>query len=214
MNNRVSLFRYCKNLYTTMQSLFLHGFFTLLPTVITIALVQFLFKIVKSWLAPIHHWEPSFLQVIPQSEIILTVAFILLVGIFYELFLKTVLHHIEMSILKKIPLISLVYFGVKKLAQALSAQDKTAPQEVVLVEFPSRGIYSIGFLTGTARSSLIPHVGKKLLTLFVPHTPNPTSGFYVIIPEDQCTPLPISRQEAMTLVISGGLMSPENFRDY
>ncbi len=70
----------------------------------------------------IYHAEPRFLQTIPQSEFVLTLLLILFVGILYELMLKDILHKIEMSIFKKIPLVSLIYFGVKRIASALTTQ--------------------------------------------------------------------------------------------
>jgi uncharacterized membrane protein len=193
------------------KKVLLHGLFTLLPTVITVALLHLIFKLVKSWLTPLYKIEPAFLQQIPHSEILLTFVIIFITGLLYEWFLQPIIHRIEISILKKIPLLSLIYFGVKRLTEALTAHDKHALQQVMLVPFPAPGTYSIGFLTGEETppwSSLPP----KYLGLFVPHTPNPTTGFYIIVPEEQCIPLDISRQEAMTIVISGGLMPPQRFQ--
>lgn len=195
----------------TLKNLLFHGLFTLLPAVITIALLQFMFRIIKTWLTPLYRIEPAFLQRIPHSEILLTLAIIVLTGLFYELFLQKIIQRIETSILKKIPLLSLIYFGVKRIAEALTAKDKQSLQQVMLVPFPAPGTYSIGFLTSeqTPNWSNLP---GKYLGLFVPHTPNPTTGFYIIVPEEQCIPLDISRQEAMTIVISGGLMPPQRFQ--
>lgn len=195
----------------SLKNVLIHGLFTLLPAVITVALLHLIFKLLKSWLAPLYKIEPAFLQKIPHSEIILTIIIIFLTGLLYEWLLQPIIHRIESSILKKIPILSLIYFGVKRLAEALTARDKHSLQKVMLVPFPAPGTYSIGFLTGEGTPPWSDLKGKYL-GLFVPHTPNPTTGFYIIVPEEQCLPLDISRQEAMTIVISGGLMPPQRYQ--
>jgi len=191
-----------------LKALFLHGLFTLLPIIITISLLSLLYRLLKGWLAPIYNCEPACIRWIPQSEILVTVLIILFVGLLYELFLQKIIHGVEQSVLKKIPILGLIYFGIKQIARALTAQDKSALQEVVLVEFPSTGIYSIGFLTGEVFEALTPAVDKSYLTVFVPHTPNPTTGFYIIVAPERCTRLQMSRQDAIALIISGGLARP------
>lgn len=198
-----------KRVGATLKSLFFHGLFTLLPMIITVALLSLCYRLLKSWLAPIYNLEPAFLKMIPQSEVIITLLIILMTGLLYELFLKDLLYSIEMSILKKIPLLSLIYFGVKRLAEALTAKGSSDMHQVMLVEFPSKGVYSIGFLTSTTTVSWLHEVQGDHVSLFVPHTPNPTTGFYIVVPAQNCRPLSISRQEAMTLVISGGLITPQ-----
>lgn len=191
-----------------LKTLFLHGIFTLVPGVLTFALLKFLFTLLKSWLAPIYHAEPAFLHSIPHSEILLTLALILVTGILYEIFLQHVIHYIESSILKKIPLLGLIYFGLKQLTKALTTQQADTLQQVMLVPFPAPGTYSIGFLTNTTSPTWTPDFPETYLSIFVPHTPNPTSGFYILVPANKCIPLAITRQEAMTLVISGGIIVP------
>ena len=198
-----------QRIFVYLKSLFVHGLFTLLPMIITAALLSLCFRLIKSWLTPIYNLEPAFLKRIPQSEIIVTLMIILLTGILYDLFLKDLLYKIEVSILKKIPLLSLIYFGVKRLAEALTAKGNNAVHQVMLVEFPSKGIYSIGFLTSSTTAAWLPELEGDHVSLFVPHTPNPTTGFYVVVPAQHCRPLSLTRQEAMTLVISGGLITPQ-----
>lgn len=202
---------YSKQVLRSVKDLFLHGIFLLLPIILTASLVHLFFRLIKSWLSPIYELEPAFLHRIPHSEILITFLLILLAGVFYDVFLQQLLYRIETSILKRIPLLSLIYFGLKRLTAALTSKDKTAMQQVMLVEFPSAGVYSIGFLTGDIASELIPHLAGKHVGLFVPHTPNPTTGFYIMVPESKCAPLDLTRQEAMSLIISGGLVSPQRF---
>ena len=80
-------------------------------------------------------------------------------------------------------------------------------RRVVLIEYPRKGIYTMVFVTGTAKPEISDKTGKKLLNVFVPTTPNPTSGFYLMVPEEDTTELDMSSEEAFKLIISGGIAS-------
>ena len=191
------------------KSIFLHGFFTLLPIAVTLAFIKFLFKLIKSALIPIYNLEPQFLKWIPHSEILLAIIVIFILGIVFDMFLARTVHKIETRILNKIPLFSQIYFGVKQLIKTLSSKDKATLNTVVLVEFPHDKIYSIGFLTNTVSPGLIPSLEGTHYSVFVPATPNPLHGFYIMVPAHRCTMLQMTRQEAMTLIISGGIVQPD-----
>jgi uncharacterized membrane protein len=102
-----------------------------------------------------------------------------------------------------------VYSGIKKLVDAFSFQDKVSFTKVVRVEFPRPGIYSIGFLANQVDTTIAPNTDKKYFSIFIPTTPNPTSGFLIVAPEEQITILNLSRQEAMAMIISGGIIQPD-----
>lgn len=201
---------YLKKFFHFIQTIFLRGFFTILPLTLTIALCAFVFRLLKVWLAPIYLIEPTFLKAIPHSEIFVMLLVILLVGLVLHLFLLQPLIHLLEAILGKIPLLRQIYFGIKQLVHALSAQDKLSFQKVVFIEFPRTGIYSLGFLTG----ELMPHVSPRAdiiyYNVFVPTTPNPTTGYYVVVPATECTVTHMSRQEAMAIIISGGIIQPDH----
>ena len=190
------------------KSVFMHGFFTLLPIAITFGIIRFAFRLIKSTLAPVYNWEPVWLTKIPHSEIFLTIMVIFILGLFFDLFLLRVLHTIEDKILNRIPLFRQVYFGVKQLVAALSPQDKLTFKNVVMVEFPRAGIYSLGFLTNEVIADNFPALNGKHFSIFIPTTPNPTTGFYIIVPEASCQAVNLTRQEAMALIISGGIIQP------
>lgn len=97
------------------------------------------------------------------------------------------------------------------MVKAFTAQDQLTFQQVVIMEFPRMGIYSIGFLTGQSAIHLHPTEGKNYFNVFIPTTPNPTSGFLVIAAEGDFTVVDLTRQEAMSLIISGGIIRPERF---
>ena len=192
-----------------LKSIFLNGLLTILPITCTIALFLFSYRLLRSWLSPIYNLEPFCLQSIPGSEIILVIILTMLIGALIKLFvLEPLIHYIE-SIFFKIPLTRPIYSGIKQLVQAFTVQDKLTFKKVVFVEFPRLGSYSIGFLTSELPLTVSPRKDKRYFNVFIPTTPNPTSGFLIQVSEEDIFQVDMSRQEAMSLVISGGIVLPD-----
>ncbi len=191
------------------SSLFLTGLFFILPITLTIAVFTISFRVIVNWLEPLRRFDIPFLNAIPYSEVILALALIFAAGMLYNMFLlRPIIHAIE-NLFSRIPLIRPVYSGIKKLVDAFSFQDKASFSKVVRVEFPRPGIYSIGFLANQVDEKIAPDMNAKYFSIFIPTTPNPTSGFLIIAPESQISILDISRQEAMAMIISGGIIQPD-----
>lgn len=192
-------------------SFFLSGLLALLPMTLTMALLTFSYKLLKTWFAPIYHLEPASWQKIPNSEIFLVLLIIIGTGAVIKLFvLEPLIHYIE-GIFFKIPLMRPIYGGIKQLVQAFTVQDKLTFKKVVFIEFPRIGSYSIGFLTSELPIEVSPNPKKRFFNVFIPTTPNPTSGYLVQVPESDITIVDMTRQEAMSLIISGGIIQPERF---
>ena len=104
-----------------------------------------------------------------------------------------------------------IYGGIKQLVQAFNPHDNVSFKHVVLVEFPRKGIYSMGFMTSEMPAELTPDQATTYYNIFVPTTPNPTSGFFLVAAKENVHIVNISRQEAMALIISGGTIQPERF---
>ncbi len=193
----------------SVTSLFLTGLFSLLPITLTIAVFTLTLRVLQSWLEPLKRFGLPFLGKIPYSEVILAIIIIFIAGTLYNMFiLRPIIHAIE-KLFSRIPLIRPVYSGIKKLVEAFSFQDKVSFTKVVRIEFPRNGIYSIGFLANQVDDRMSPDITKKYHSIFIPTTPNPTSGFLVIVPEDQIEIIEITRQEAMAMIISGGIIQPD-----
>jgi uncharacterized membrane protein len=191
------------------SSLFLTGLFSILPITLTIAVFTITFRVIVSWLEPLKRFGLPFLGRIPYSEVILAIAIIFIAGTLYNMFLfRPIIHAIE-NLFSRIPLIRPVYSGIKKLVEAFSFQDKVSFTKIVRIEFPRNGIYSLGFLASQVDEKIAPDINKKYFNIFIPTTPNPTSGFLIIVPEEQIAILEISRQEAMAMIISGGIIQPD-----
>lgn len=203
-----------KNIIVTLLdsifSLFLTGLLTLLPITLTIAVFTISFHVLLGWLEPLKRFGLPFIGVTPYSEVILALAIIFIAGALYNmLLLRPIIHGIE-KLFEKIPLIRPVYSGIKKLVHAFSFQDKLSFTKVVRVEFPKTGLYSIGFLANQVDENVGPRGSTKYFSVFIPTTPNPTSGFLVLVPEEEVTIIDISRQDAMAMIISGGIIQPES----
>lgn len=113
---------------------------------------------------------------------------------------------------EKIPLVRSIYGSVRQLLESVFMQTGRHFQRVVLIEFPRPGMYSIAFITGESRKEIRDKTGKKLLNIFYPTTPNPTTGFFIMLPEDEVTELDISVEDAFKLIVSGGILSDDTVR--
>lgn len=189
-------------------SLFLSGLLLIMPITLTVTVFTVSLRVLLGWLEPLKRFGLPFVGTVPYSEVILAIAIIFIAGALYNMFLvRPIIHALE-TILKKIPLIRPVYSGMKKLVHAFSFQDKASFTQVVRVEFPKAGIYSIGFMAGQVGTQISPDQNKKYFSVFIPTTPNPTSGFLVLVPEEDIAIIDITRQDAMAMIISGGIIQP------
>ena len=197
-------------IFHTIWSLFLNGLFTILPLTMTLALFNVSFKLITSWLEPVKTFiSPEIIKHVPYAEFMVVILLIFLIGtIMRVLVLRSLIHTLE-DIVGKMPLISPVYTGIKQLVQAFSLQDKITFKKVVVVEFPRTGIYSLGFMTSELPPEIAPKAEQKFYNVFIPTTPNPTSEYFVMLAEDQIEIIDLTRQEAMAMIISGGIIQPE-----
>ncbi len=194
------------------RSIFLNGLFTILPFTLTIALFRLSYRVINNWLQPIYDLEPPYLQTIPGSHIIVVLLVIFLVGLLIKLFFLEPLIHLLESVFAKIPLLKQVYGGTKQLVQAFNIQDELAFKKIVMVPFPTPSSFCIGFLTSEFPPQVVNFSTERFFNIFIPTTPNPTSGFLIQVAEKDIIVINLTRQEAMSLIISGGIIQPERFK--
>jgi uncharacterized membrane protein len=201
---------FTRRFFDYFKEIFLDGLLTILPITITLALFVFFFRLLKNWLTPISILIPTKFQTIPHSEIILVLLLILLIGAIFKTFLiRSFVNFVE-SIFFRIPLMNPVYSGIKQLVQAFTMPEQVTFKKVVLIEFPRTGVYSIGFLTREVPNEMSPG-SRKYVNIYIPTTPNPTTGYLIMVPDGDFIIIDITRQEAMSLIISGGIIQPERF---
>ena len=147
---------------------------------------------------------------IPLQLVSLLIVFLIItaLGYFSRIFIGQLFLKFFERILTRLPLISQVYSTVKQLVDTFSQQKKAVFQEVVMIEYPRKGIYAIGFLTNQAKGEVQSLTGENLVNVFVPTTPNPTSGFLLMLPHEDVIPMQMSVADGMKTIISGGAVTP------
>jgi uncharacterized membrane protein len=146
---------------------------------------------------------------IPGLGLILTLVIIFVIGAFVANVIGRSFLSLGERILERIPLLRWFYFSTKQLLEAIFLQGQDSFRRAILVEYPRKGIYSIGFVTGEARGQLNDQVPGPAFTVFVPTTPNPTSGYLIVVPESEAIPLNWSVDEAFRIIISAGVLMPD-----
>jgi uncharacterized membrane protein len=111
--------------------------------------------------------------------------------------------------LQAIPLAGSVYKTLKQILETLLSDSKAKFRKVVLVEYPRKGVWTIGFVTGKVSPQLQNHLSEEVISVFIPTTPNPTSGWYTVVPKQEVVDIDISIEDAFKVLISGGIVSPE-----
>ncbi len=145
---------------------------------------------------------------IPGLGVIITLILIFIIGLLTKSYLGTKLVSFGERLVGKIPLVRGIYNALKQLVDAVFSDKGQSFKKAVLIEYPRKGLYSIAFVTGVSRGEVQVKTSQKCVNVFVPTTPNPTSGFYIMVPEADMTSLDMTVEEAFTLIISGGIVSP------
>lgn len=111
--------------------------------------------------------------------------------------------------LQAIPLAGSVYKTLKQILETLLGDSKTKFRRVVIIEYPRKGVWTMGFVTGKVSPQLQTHLKQEMISVFIPTTPNPTSGWYAMVPQEEAIDIDISIEDAFKVLISGGIVSPE-----
>jgi len=130
------------------------------------------------------------------------------IGFLSNYFLGKLFIRFSEKALSKVPFVSTVYRTVKQIVETFSQQNRAVFQQVVLIEYPRPNCYALGFLTNDARGEVEERTGKLLSNVFLPTTPNPTSGYLLLLPREDVTKLDMSVGEGMKMIISGGAVIP------
>jgi uncharacterized membrane protein len=113
-------------------------------------------------------------------------------------------------LIRRVPGVSWIYKATHQVSHALLSRNKDLFHQVIFVEYPRRGLYSIAFVTNLSVPGLKLENGEELRSVFLPTTPNPTSGYLLLVPESECVPCPMTVEESMKMIISGGVVLPES----
>ncbi|WP_392537145.1 DUF502 domain-containing protein [Legionella sp. 227] len=195
----------------SLRSYLLTGLVVWLPILITIGVLRFIIDLLDNTLALIPKaYQPEQLigHYIPGLGVILSLIILLVTGIIATNYFGQRLVEWGESILVKIPLVRSIYKTVKQVINAVLSTNSEAFRKVVLIEYPRKGLWSIAFQTGAASSSINNKTKEELVSIFIPTTPNPTSGFLMMLPRSDVIELDMSIDEALKFIISLGVMPP------
>ena len=187
---------------TQLKKSFFTGLLVVIPISVTIYILVFLIGVLNN-LLPF-----SFLPY--GTGLVLTIILITLIGFMTTNILGKRLIDVGERFISSIPLVKNVYASVKQISDAMLTAKGKSFRRVVLIEYPRKGIYTLAFVTGISRGEVQDKTQGNVINLFVPTTPNPTSGFYLMVPEVDVINLDMSVEDAFKLLISGGMVSSNN----
>ncbi|MFQ5736088.1 MAG: DUF502 domain-containing protein [Thermodesulfobacteriota bacterium] len=146
---------------------------------------------------------------VPGQGLAFTIIGIFIVGVLTTNFFGRKIFHLTERLLLRVPILRIVYNATKQFMETFLSSDHEGFRRVVLVEFPRRGTYSLGFVTGRARGEIKEKVHERNgISVFMPTAPNPTSGYYIVVREDEIIPLEMSVEDAFKVVMTGGMVVP------
>jgi uncharacterized membrane protein len=183
------------------------GLLVLVPVIVTAAVVAFLFNLIDGWSRPLT--RHLFGRELPGVGIALTVVLVWLVGLLSTNFVGKKFLEVFERLLENLPLVKSVYSASKQLVDAFSPKGRGSFRRVVLVEFPKKGTFALGFVTGGGLGAL----GDGIASVYVPTAINPTSGFVVFVPESEIVDAGLTVEEGIKLVVSGGVVGPRQLPD-
>ena len=205
-----------------LRAYFLAGILVTAPLAITIALASWLIEFVDSRIVPLIplRYNPDvylkeylgFEIGIPGLGLIVLFVFITLVGAMTTSFVGRILIKFSENMLNRMPIIRSVYGASKQILETVLKTQSNAFRQAVLVEYPRRGIWAIAFITGRTEGEVQNLIADDLINIFLPTTPNPTSGFLLFVPREDMILLDMPVDEAIKMVISGGIVTPPDRR--
>lgn len=196
------------NLADFLRRAFLTGLLVVIPSALSLGLCWVFFRWVDQRLVELLRLlvgEPP-----AGAGFLLAAALVVGIGAFAQNFFGRRVVELYESLLHRVPVVNQVFPAIRQVAELVLSEKASAFQKVVLIEYPRKDAYCIGFLTADAPRALTrstPH--EKLLSVFVPTTPNPTSGFLLLLPSRDVKVLDMSPEEGIKLIVSGGLLHPD-----
>lgn len=196
-----------------MRKYFITGLLILVPLAITLWVLNLIISTMdQSLLLLPERWQPKtvFGFNIPGLGTILTLLIIFFTGLLTRNFIGKQVVHTWEKLLTRIPIVSSIYSSVKQVSDTLFSSSGNAFRKAVLVQYPRAGSWTIGFLTGVPGGDVKNHLVGEYVSIYVPTTPNPTSGFFLMVPKDEAIELDMTVDAALKYIVSMGVVAPEN----
>jgi uncharacterized membrane protein len=171
---------------------------------ITWTVIDFIDRLVARLLPA--HYDPPF--AVPGVGLIVALAVLALIGWIAAGYIGRIFLRMSDRVMQHVPIISGIYTALKQIFETVLAKRSNTFREVVMVEFPHKGMWTVAFVTAKAEGELAAAAGKDSVGVYVPTTPNPTSGYLIYLPRADLIPLNMSVEDGIKLVISGGIVAP------
>ena len=189
----------------------LAGLLVLVPLVITLSVLNWIVGTLDQTLLILpSRWQPDTLLGVhvPGFGVLLTFAAVLLMGALTSNFLGNKLVLLGNAVMRRIPIVRSIYSSVKQVSDTLFSENGKAFRKALLVQWPREGVWTIGFLTGVPGGDVVNHLPDDFISVYIPTTPNPTGGYFVMLKRTECIELKMSVDQALTYVISMGVVAP------
>ena len=189
----------------------LTGLIVVVPITITLYIIQVLIRIMDDFLTFVpkaYHPDTLLGFHIPGLGLVLVTLLVFLIGLLTRSYVGNKTVQLWDLLIGRIPLVRNIYQAIKQFTEAVFSTTGSHFKQVVMLEFPRPGLYSIGFLAGPAGGEMEARAGQMVMSVFIPCTPNPTTGYYVLVPEKELMYLNMTVEEAFKLIVSGGLVLP------
>ncbi len=194
------------------RNIFITGILVTLPIMVTFFFIRVLFRLIDGIFGPTVNQlltAAGLHFIIPGMGFLLTIIIIFSVGLVSTSVIGKKLFEKFEKFLDGIPLVKSIYSGAKQVIHTVATANKAAFSRVVLVQFPKNGIYSIGFVTSEAQGEVQEVTKENVINVFIPTVPNPTTGFFLMIPKEDIIPLNMSIEDGIKLIMSGGIVTPQ-----
>jgi uncharacterized membrane protein len=196
-----------------LKTYLLTGLIVVVPITITIYIIQALMGVMDEFLSFIPNaFHPDTLlgRHIPGLGLVLVTILVFLTGLLTHNYFGNKVIRLWDLMVGRIPIVRNIYQAIKQLTEAVFSNTGSHFKQVVMLEFPRPGLYSLGFVAGPVGGELEDKAGHRVMNIFIPCTPNPTTGYYVLVPEKDLIFLEMTVEQGFKMVISSGLVSPTN----
>jgi uncharacterized membrane protein len=191
-----------------LKKYFITGLLIWLPLTITFMVIRFIVTAMDdtlpSWLTP--NWVA--LYHVPGFGLVMAAVIVLLTGVLTANIVGVWLLRIWEGVLKRIPIVSTIYSSVKQVSDTVLSPNGQAFRKAVLVQYPRQGMWTIAFVTGAPGPGVAEHLPGEHVSVYVPTTPNPTSGFFLIVPKSEVVEVEMSVDTALKYIVSMGVVAP------
>ena len=198
-----------------LRNYFISGLLFWIPLGLSIVLIKFFLELVDS-IVPAQYLPENLLELempVPGSGVVLVLLIILITGALVSNYIGRKLLKVWERLLNKIPGFRGLYNALKQLSDTVFSANSDSFKKALLIEYPRKGLWTIAFQTGDYHGEVEQKIGQEIINIYVPTTPNPTSGFFIMLPKADVIELDMSVDEAFKLIISTGVVTPQQPKD-